>query len=105
VILGVTLALTIAGLVHHPVILDQQRTMRDAIVRAQAWIGDRAPAPFRRNVRFVSVFTIEAGRLYRACVPGAGRNYCVIIDTHRPFERSVWFAGYESNAVFGAGAG
>ncbi len=106
VLLTVTGALLIAGLIHRPQVLAHHRAMADAIARAQAWIGDRAPAEFRRNLRFVSTFTIEAGRMYRTCVPGAqdGRTFCVIVDTRRPFAQSVSFDGYESNAVFGAGA-
>jgi hypothetical protein len=107
VLVSVTGALTIVGIVHRPAILQQQRAMRDAVVRAQAWIGDRAPATFRRNVAFADTFTIEAAHLYRICVPSDDRTrtYCVVVDAKLPFERSVSFAGYESNAVFAAGAG
>jgi hypothetical protein len=106
VIVAVAAALTAVGLLHHPTIVAHQRAMRDAIGRAQAWIGDRAPAEFRRNVQFVNTFTIEAG-MYRICVPSAGgaRSYCVIVKESMPFQRSVSFAGTESNAVFAAGVG
>jgi hypothetical protein len=88
-------------------LLEHQRAMRDAIARAQAWIGDRAPAEFRRNVEFVSTLAIEQGSIYRTCVPSDDRTrtYCVIVKTHLPFARSVSFDGYESNAVFSAGTG
>jgi hypothetical protein len=80
--------------------------MDDAIKRAQAWIGDRAPDKFRRNLSHVSTFPIEPGRIYRTCVisPGRPHTYCVVVDMGRPFERSVKFAGYESNADFSRGA-
>jgi hypothetical protein len=106
VVFSVTAVLLIAGLIHRPQVLQHRRAMDDAIARAQAWIGDRAPAEFRRNLRFVSTFTIEAGRMYRTCVPSAhdARTFCVVVDTHLPFAQSVSFDGYESNAVFGAGA-
>jgi hypothetical protein len=106
VVFSVSAVLLIAGLVHRPQVLAHRQAMSDAISRAQAWIGDRAPAEFRRNLRFVSTFTIEPGRMYRTCVPGAqdARTFCVVVDTHLPFARSVSFDGYESNAVFGAGA-
>ena len=96
-----------AGLIHHPTIVQHRRAMRDAIVRAQAWIGDRAPAEFRRNVQWVSTFTIEPGHLFRTCVPSdrRARTYCVIVDTALPFARSVRFAGYEPNSVFSEGVG
>lgn len=107
VVLAITAALTIAGLVHRPAIVHQQQTMRDAITRAQAWIGDRAPAEFRRNVQYVNIFTIEADHLYRTCVPSDDhrRTYCVVVNVMLPFERSVSFAGYEPNDVFAAGTG
>jgi hypothetical protein len=81
--------------------------MTDAIARAQAFIGDRAPAEFRRNVQWVSTYAIEPGSLYRTCVPNAerSRTYCVVVNTRLPFERSVKFAGYESNADLSAGTG
>jgi hypothetical protein len=95
----------IAGIAHHPSIGQQQRVLEDAIVRAQSFIGDRAPGEFRRNVEHVSTVAIEPGRVYRMCVPSADgrRNYCVIVKTGLPFASSVSFGGYESNAVFAAG--
>ena len=80
--------------------------MDDAIKRAQAYIGDRAPAEFRRNLEFVDTFVIEQGSIYRTCVPSDDRKrtYCVIVKTHLPFPRSVSFAGYEPNSVMSAGA-
>ena len=107
VIVAITLGLIVAGLIHHPAIARQKATMRDAITRAQAWIGDRAPAEFRRNVQYVNTFTIEADHLYRTCVPSDDhrRTYCVVVNVRLPFERSVSFAGYEPKDVFAAGAG
>ena len=104
-ILAVTVALIVAGIVHHPTIVAQHRAERDAMARAEAWIGDRAPAEFRRDVQFMNAYTIEQG-MYRMCVPsrGTGQNYCVIVKESAPFPGGVSFAGYESNAVFAAGA-
>jgi hypothetical protein len=105
---GVITALTLAaGLIHHPAITAHKRSKQDAIARAQAWIGARAPAEFRRNVQFVSTFTIEAGHIYRTCVPSdrRERTYCVIVDTRLPFAQSVRFDGYEPNSVFSEGVG
>jgi hypothetical protein len=107
VVFAVAAILLTAGLVHRPTIEAGQRDMADAIARAQAWIGDRAPAEFRRNVEFVSMFAIVPGTVYRACVPSlhGGRSYCVIVDRSLPFPRSVKFSGYEPNSVLDAGAG
>ncbi len=106
-LVAVTLALLVVGLLHRPTVLQHQQAMQDAIVRAQAWIGDRAPAEFRRNLEYVSTFAIQPGRIYRTCVPSdrGDRTYCVIVDTQLPFARSVRFAGYESNSVFSEGVG
>ncbi len=43
--------------------------------------------------------------MYRACVPNASgtKSYCVIVNRHLPFERSVTFSGYEPNSVLAAG--
>ena len=105
-ILSVTAALAVAGIAHHSAITAHQRSVRDAMARAQAWIGDRAPDEFRRNVQFMSAYTIQPG-IYRMCVPnqGGAQNYCVIVKESVPFPGGVSFAGYESNAVFAAGTG
>ena len=57
--------------------------MQDAIKRAQAYIGDRAPAEFRRNLAYVDTFAIQPGSIYRTCVPSdyRRRTYCVIVKT------------------------
>jgi hypothetical protein len=105
VVIAVSAILLTAGLIHHSSIVNDQRATREAIVRAQAFIGDRAPAEFRQDLAYVSVFAIEPGRLYRACVPGRtdGRTYCVIVDTQAPFQTSVTFSGYEPNSTFSIG--
>jgi hypothetical protein len=107
VVIAIAAGLSAAGIVHHPAIVEHQRAMRDAVARAQAWIGTRAPAEFRGNVQVVSTFAIEQGRIYRMCVGSVSgaRSYCVIVKTNLPLARSVTFAGYEPNSVFAAGAG
>lgn len=105
-VLAVTAVLIGVGLAHRPTIASNQRAMQDAIARAQAWIGDRAPAEFRRNLEHVSALQIESG-IYRACVPSAvyERSYCVIVRTALPFPTGVSFDGYEPNSVFSEGVG
>jgi hypothetical protein len=94
------------GLGHRSSVLANRRAMDDAIARAQAWIGDRAPAEFRRHLGAISTYAIEPGSVYRTCVLSAKRprTYCVVVKMKLPFARSVTFAGYESNAVFSQGA-
>lgn len=106
VVLVVTIALLLAGLVHHASIVADEATMRDATIRAQAWIGDHAPPEFRRNVLKSDTFVIQPGSIYRTCVPsGRGdRSYCVIVKSRLPFARSVSPDGSTPNSVFGEGA-
>ncbi len=107
VVFAVAAVLLTAGLVHRPVIQARQRATADAIARAQAWIGDRAPDEFRRNLQFVSLLAIQPGAIYRACVPSVrgDRSYCVIVNRNLPFQSSVKFSGYEPNSVLDAGTG
>jgi hypothetical protein len=107
VVFAVSAILLTAGLAHRPAIQARQRDSGDAIARAQAWIGDRAPDEFRRNLQFVSLLAIQPGTIYRACVPSIDRkrSYCVIVNRNLPFQRSVTFSGYEPNSVLAAGAG
>lgn len=107
VILAVSATLLSAGLIHRSTIQASERAMRDAVVRAQAWIGDRAPDQFRRNLQFVNLYEIQPGTIYRACVPSVDdtRSYCVIVNRALPFERSVRFSGYEPNSSLAAGTG
>jgi hypothetical protein len=105
VVVAACATLLLAGLIHRPAIRASQRAVQDAIVRAQAYIGDRAPDEFRRNLQVVSVLAIQAGTIYRACVPNVQhtKNYCVIVDRSKPLEQSVRFSGYEPNATLAAG--
>jgi hypothetical protein len=107
VVVLVSAALLGAGIAHHPAVSGEQQTMRDAIVRAQAWIGARAPVEFRRNVVAIETVAIQPGSIYRMCVPSARgrRTFCVVVNTELPFARSVRFAGYEPNSVLAAGTG
>jgi hypothetical protein len=107
VVLVVTATLLLAGLIHRPAIEAGQRDMQDAIARAQAWIGDRAPDEFRRNLQVVSLLAIQAGTIYRACVPNVEntKSYCVIVNRSLPFAQSVTFSGYEPNATLASGTG
>ncbi len=101
----VTLAILAAGLINHASVMNDQSAMKDAIARAQAWIGARAPQEFRQDVAYVSTFAIQPGRIYRECVPGARtrRTYCVVVDESRPFPSGVRFGGYEPNSLFSLG--
>jgi hypothetical protein len=105
-VIAVSAAVLATGALHHATIVSNQSAMRDATARAQAWIGDRAPDLFRRDLERLSTFAIEPGSIYRTCAASAdGRSYCVIVRVHMPFARSVRFDGYEPNSVFFQGLG
>ena len=101
----VSVVLLAIGLARHGAIVANQRALRDAIVRAAAYIGDHAPQTFRADAQRTNTFTIQAGAMYRTCVPSqdAKRSYCVIVKPRLPLERSVVFAGYEPNWLFAEG--
>lgn len=105
VVAVIAAALLTAGLLHRSTLQAQRSTMYDAVKRAQAYIGDRAPAEFRRNLQLADTFVIQQGSIYRTCVPSDDRRrtYCVIVKDKLPFPRSVSFAGYEPNAVMSLG--
>ncbi|HET8976969.1 MAG TPA: hypothetical protein VFN87_02365 [Solirubrobacteraceae bacterium] len=105
VIVLISAAMLAGGLVHHAEVVNRERMLADAVVRAQAFIGDRAPAEFRVNVSHTDTFTIQPGVLYRTCVPSRyrPRYYCVIVKPRLPLAQSVVPDGSEPNAVFSEG--
>lgn len=108
VVAGIAVALIVVGAVHHSTVLHDRSALREATVRAEAWIAYRAPAEFRRNAALVNTFTIEPGNIYRSCVPSSrhrSRNYCVIVKPQLPMSESVRYAGSEPNWLFSEGAG
>ncbi len=104
---AVTAVLLAIGLAHHSAVIAQRDAMREAVARAEAWIGTRAPAQFRRNAASISTLTIEPGRTYRSCAvtPGGRRSFCVIVKPELPLSQSVRFDGYEPNWLFAQGMG
>jgi hypothetical protein len=107
VVVMVTVILLVWGLANRSSIIADRNALRDAVARAQAWIGGEAPAEFRRNVAQISTVTIEAGRVYRSCVPSVNgrRTFCVIVRRALPTASSVRFDGYEPNSAFSQGLG
>jgi hypothetical protein len=101
----VSAGLLAAGLARHSGIVATQHALRDAIVRAVAYIGDHAPQTFRADAQRTDTFTIQAGAIYRTCVPSQDgkHSYCVIVRPHQPSQRSVVFDGYEPNWLFAEG--
>ena len=107
VVVLISAGLLAVGSVRHARIVNDRRALDDAIARAEAFIGDRAPPEFRVNASHTDTFTIEEGLLYRTCVPSRERPryYCVIVKPRLPLARSVVPAGGEPNALFAQGVG
>jgi hypothetical protein len=107
VVVALTATLLTVGLVHRPQLRARQQALEDAVTRAQAWIGDRAPDEFRRNLGAINVLTIQDDTIYRACVASIyrERTYCVVVNRALPFPNSVTFSGYEPNSALAAGTG
>lgn len=107
VVIAVTTLLLGVGIAHRQTIMQQRNDVLDAAARAEAWIGARAPAQFRREASRLDTYTIEPGRLYRSCAtnPNGRASYCVIVKLWLPMARSVRFAGHEPNSVFATGVG
>jgi len=101
----VSVALAAAGLARHGEIVANRHALADAVTRAEAFIGDRAPAAFRANAMHTDTFTIQAGSVYRTCAPSQDgrRSYCVIVKPRLPLASSVVFDGYEPNWLFAEG--
>ncbi len=104
-ILLVTAGLLTIGLLRHDSIMSGRRVLDDAVVRAQAFIGDHAPPTFRADATQTTTYTIEAGVAYRTCAlsQDGRRSYCVVVRPRLPLAKSVVFDGYEPNSVFSLG--
>lgn len=100
-VLLISAAMLAIGLAHRHALQRQQLALDDAIARAEAFIGDHAPATFRMNVRHTETYAIQPGSVYRTCVRSLdhARTYCVVVKPALPLGQSVTFAGYEPNSV------
>lgn len=107
VIVAVSIALALAGQVHHATVVANQRALEDAVARAEAYIGDRAPAAFRDNLASADTYELQPPLIYRTCVsnPQRTRSYCVIVDRSKPFPDGVKPAGSTPNQVLAQGTG
>jgi hypothetical protein len=105
-VVGVSIVFVAIGVARHDGIVNRRRALIDAIVRAETYIGDHAPATFRADATRTDTFTIEAGTVYRTCVPSQDRRrfYCVIVKPRLPLPQSVVFAGHEPNWLLSEGA-
>lgn len=89
------------GLLHHPSVAADRAALREAVARATAFIGARAPAPYQQDLGQLFTVQLQGPILYRSCVPDrAGAHlYCVIVNVSKPFARSVSYSGSEPNTT------
>jgi len=105
-VLVVSAVIVTGGLLHRSTLDREQSTLRDAVSRAAAFIGARAPAQFAANATHTDTYTIQSGAIYRICAPSryqGSRYYCVIVKDKLPFAQSVVYAGSEPNQVMAEG--
>ncbi|HTU28269.1 MAG TPA: hypothetical protein VMF07_02730 [Solirubrobacteraceae bacterium] len=103
----VTVGFAVVGALHHPQITRDRATLRDAVVRAAAWIGDHAPARFRADAGSLDSYVLLAGSIYRECAAahsgGPPRYFCVVVDERGGGSASIRPAGSESNETLARG--
>jgi hypothetical protein len=100
-----TVAILVAGIVHHGDIARERRAADRAIALAREFAAQAAPPAARKNLLAADTLRIDPGRVYRTCLPmGTDRSWCVVVHVDQDPPRIV-FAGHEPNAMLGAGAG
>ena len=104
-VLLVTAGFVGIGLAKRSTITHDSAAMHDAVVRAAAYIGDHAPAPFAARADHLDTLVIQEGLIYRVCVDNDAqtRYYCVVVREGLPLARSVTPAGSEPNATLARG--
>ena len=105
VVVAVTSLLLFAGVLHRPTINTDMKALQDATARAEAFIGDRAPARFEHRRSTLDALPIQPPELYRVCAHSVSGNetYCVIVNRAMPFGTGVRFSGYEPNSLLSQG--
>ncbi|HEX3804749.1 MAG TPA: hypothetical protein VHV75_18135 [Solirubrobacteraceae bacterium] len=103
--LAITLALVAGGLVHRHVINADRGALEDAVARAEAYIGDHAPAEFQYDLTHLNTYPAQPPDIYRTCAinPSGTRSYCVVVNRQQPFGRSVHYDGAEPNGILAEG--
>jgi hypothetical protein len=107
VTLAVTIGMLAVGLAHRDVIKADLAALQDASARAEAYIGEHAPAEFQRDLLHLDTYEVLPPEVYRSCAanPMRTRFYCVVVKRYLPFGKSVHYNGSEPNAVLSRGTG
>lgn len=79
-----SLSLLLTGLVHRPVVVAAQHSVRADALAMQQYVEDHAPLAFRRNLARADSVRLDP-TFFRTCVPGSrpGVALCAFIDTSR----------------------
>lgn len=108
---GICLLITLwwlaSGMANRQTISAYNFALQDATARAEAYIGDHAPAVFMPRLHYLDTYVLQAPEIYRTCVATVlgNRDYCVVVDRSKPFAQSVKYAGAEPNSLLGDGPG
>jgi hypothetical protein len=94
----VGLAVLTAGLVHRRAIREEARAATRALQLVQHTVERSGPAEARRNVAAADTIRVEAGRVYRSCIPTSRpqRPYCLVVHLDTTPAR-VLYGGREPN--------
>ena len=105
--LAITLAFLAAGLVNQGTVRADRAALADAAARAEAYIGEHAPASFQADVRRLDTYVMQEPLIYRFCASdvSGSRDYCVVVNRSQPFGRSVHYSGTEPNWLLAEGSG
>ncbi len=100
---AVTLALVAGGLLNHAAVAREARATTRALAFVRLAVVRSGPPAARRNLAGADTIRVDAGKVYRSCVPTGdpSRPYCVIVhldaspprvlrDGHEP--NSSWMA-------------
>jgi hypothetical protein len=98
---AVTLALVVAGAVHHREIVADRQDVAAQAGAVRTYVAHHAPAQYRRNLARADTRRIDA-ELYRTCVPGRDpeRALCMFVDTSQSPPGLRVDSNRETNASF-----
>lgn len=102
----VSLALVVGGLVHHGAVARESRDTARALSFIRLAVLRSGPPAARRNIEAADTIRVDAGKVYRSCVPtgNAARPYCVIVHLDVSPPRVV-ADGHEPNGSWMARGG
>jgi hypothetical protein len=102
----VTVALVAGGLAHHGAVARERRDTTRALTFMRLQVMRSGPPAARRNIDAADTIRVDAGKVYRSCVPVAdpARPYCVIVHLDARPPRVVE-DGHEPNGSWMARGG